>query len=149
MLGIVDDERPLAAQLFDDEIEAVDRGIDRDERRGPVVIPARGDRTVPVPEAEDGCAILRADGQHPKHRGSVASGQLGDLGCIRRNHQFAKMIAFVEPIFLVLSSMPAFVNEAATPAQDTAISRREAAFIGQIPAFRITPLQSRVCRIGG
>jgi hypothetical protein len=31
------------------------------------------------------------------------------------------MIAFVEPVFLVLSSVPAFVNEAAAPAQGATI----------------------------
>jgi hypothetical protein len=104
---------------------------------------------VPFLEVEDRCAILRADRQHAKHGGSVASGQLADLGCIRRDHWFATMIALVESVILVLSSVPAFVNEAAAPAQGATISRRKAAFIGQIPAFRITSLQSSVCRIGG
>jgi hypothetical protein len=100
MLGIADDERPPAVQLFDGEIEAVDRRIDRDERRGPAIIPARGNRAAPFPEAEDRCAILRADCQHTKHGGSVASSQLADLGCIRRDHWFATMIAFVESVVL-------------------------------------------------
>jgi hypothetical protein len=100
MLGIADDERSAAVQLFDGEIEAVGRRIDRDERRGPVIIPARGNRAVPFPKVEDRCAILRADCQRAKHGGSVASGKLADLGCIRRDHWFATTIAFVESVVL-------------------------------------------------
>jgi len=40
---------------------------------------------MPFPKVEDGRAALHKDAQHTERRGSVAAGQLADLGGIRRN----------------------------------------------------------------
>jgi hypothetical protein len=141
MLDISDGERALAVQLFDSTAKLKLPTVGSIETKD--VVPSSFLR-----EATELCHFPKSKMVAPSCARTASTPSTGKRSerpaCRPRlhppDHQFATMIAFVEPVFLVLSSVPAFVNEAAAPAQGATISRRKAAFIGQISAFRIAPL---------
>jgi hypothetical protein len=71
------------------------------------------------------------------------------MSLLRQKRSQPQQKDIYDTVVLGLSSHPAFVNEAVSPAQFTTISRRKAAFIGEIPAFLIRPFESGGCRVRG
>src|SRR5215471_12205165 len=76
VLCVADDEPACCIFVSDDELKAIECGVDRQERDRAVVVLPRCDTALPLADVEDGLVVCREDLEVAERTAHIAEGEV-------------------------------------------------------------------------